>query len=137
MTEWTATGARRAESDRRLALRGGVPALIAPQVQRVLPAPRHVGVVLNIVGATCLLVWTLALVSQLILRRRADRAGAAMPVRMRGFPVLTLCALGILGVIFALLVASPDTRAQFLSMAASTAVIATLSALARRRRTRR
>ena len=56
---------------------------------------------------------------------------------MRGFPVLTLCALGILGVIFALLVASPDTRAQFLSMAALTAVIATLSALARRRRTRR
>lgn len=98
---------------------------------RVLPT------LLNIVGATCLLVWTLALVSQLILRRRADRAGAAMPVRMRGFPVLTLCALGILGVIFALLIASPDTRAQFLSMAALTAVIATLSALARRRRTRR
>ena len=98
--------------------------------QRVLP------MLLNIVGATCLLVWTIALVSQLILRRRADRAGVALAYRMRGFPLPTLCALAILGVIFALLVASPDTRTQFLSMAALTAAIAIVSALARRHRGR-
>ena len=96
--------------------------------QRVLP------VLLNIVGATCLLVWTIALVSQLILRRRADRAGIAMPVRMRGFPVPTVCALAILGLIFALLIATPETRTQFLSMTALALTIAGLSALARLRR---
>ncbi|MEE7548754.1 amino acid permease, partial [Xanthomonas sp. Kuri4-1] len=57
---------------------------------RVLP------VLLNIVGATCLLVWTISLLSQLILRRRADRAGTPLPFRMRGFPGLTLLALAIL-----------------------------------------
>jgi len=95
---------------------------------RVLP------MLLNIVGATCLLVWTIALVSQLILRRRADRAGIAMPVRMRGFPVPTVCALAILGLIFALLIATPETRTQFLSMTALALTIAGLSALARLRR---
>lgn len=94
--------------------------------QRVLP------VLLNIVGATCLLVWTIALVSQLILRRRADRAGTALPYRMRGFPVPTLAALAVLALIFVLLVASPDTRAQFLSMAALTVAIGLASACARR-----
>ncbi|MBN6114270.1 amino acid permease [Xanthomonas bonasiae] len=95
---------------------------------RVLPT------LLNIVGATCLLVWTISLLSQLILRARADRAGTRLPFRMRGYPVLTLLALAILAVIFGLLVASPDTRAQFLSMAALTAAIALISGVARRLR---
>ena len=59
-------------------------------IGRVLP------VLLNIVGSTCLLVWTISLVSQLILRRRADRAGTPLPFRMRGFPWLTGAALAIL-----------------------------------------
>ncbi|WP_295919165.1 amino acid permease, partial [uncultured Xanthomonas sp.] len=95
---------------------------------RVLP------VLLNIVGATCLLVWTISLLSQLILRARADRAGTRLPFRMRGYPVLTVLALAILALIFGLLVASPDTRTQFLSMAALTAVIAVVSGVARRLR---
>jgi AAT family amino acid transporter len=96
---------------------------------RVLP------VLLNVVGSTCLLVWTITLVSQWILRRRADRAGTALPFRMAGFPVLTALALVILAVIFALLLSTPETRLQFLSMALLTAVIASVSALARRART--
>ncbi len=95
---------------------------------RVLP------VMLNVVGATCLLVWTMALLSQLILRRRADRNGTPLPFRMWAFPVPTVCALAVLAVIFAMLVATHDTRAQFLSMAALTLAIAGVSALARRRR---
>lgn len=91
-------------------------------------------VLLNVVGSTCLLVWTLTLVSQLILRRRADRTGTALPFRMAGFPFLTLLALGILAVIFVLLMITPDTRLQFLSMAAFTAFIALCSGLARRAR---
>jgi len=95
---------------------------------RVLP------VLLNIVGATCLLVWTMALVSQLILRRRAERLGTPLPFRMRGFPVVTIAALVILAIIFALLVSADETRGQFLSMAALTAGIALASELARRHR---
>ncbi|TYD37345.1 amino acid transporter, partial [Xanthomonas sontii] len=51
-----------------------------------------------------------------------------------GYPVLTVLALAILALIFGLLVASPDTRTQFLSMAALTAVIAVVSGVARRLR---
>ncbi len=62
---------------------------------RVLP------VLLNIVGSTCLLVWTLSLVSQLILRRRAERAGTPLPFRMRGYPCGVGCwRCAILAVIF-------------------------------------
>ncbi len=93
-------------------------------------------VLLNVVGSTCLLVWTLTLVSQLILRRRAERNGTALPFRMAGFPYLTLLALGILVLIFVLLMVTPETRLQFLSMAAFTAFIALCSALARRARNR-
>nr|WP_305805337.1 amino acid permease [Stenotrophomonas sp. YIM B06876] len=96
--------------------------------ERVLP------VLLNVVGSTCLLVWTITLVSQLILRRRADRAGTALPFRMAGFPYLTVLALAILALIFGLLLSTPDTRMQFLSMAALTLAIAAACGIARRLR---
>ncbi|GAA5066889.1 amino acid permease [Lysobacter panacisoli] len=98
---------------------------------RVLP------VLLNIVGSTCLLVWTISLLSQLILRRRADRAGTPLPFRMRGFPWLTVSALVILALIFGLLLSSAQTRMQFLSMAALTAAIAIASETARRIRNKK
>ncbi|MEN5208341.1 amino acid permease [Stenotrophomonas terrae] len=91
-------------------------------------------VLLNVVGSTCLLVWTITLVSQLILRRRADRLGTPLPFRMAGFPFLTVLALAILALIFALLLLTPETRLQFLSMAAFTAFIALCSGLARHAR---
>ncbi len=91
-------------------------------------------VLLNVVGSTCLLVWAMTLVSQLILRRRAERNGTPLPFRMAGFPYLTVLALAILALIFVLLLSAPETRVQFLSMAALTAAIAVASALARRLR---
>ncbi|KRG63633.1 amino acid transporter [Stenotrophomonas humi] len=91
-------------------------------------------VLLNVVGSTCLLVWTITLVSQLILRGRAERAGTVLPFKMAGYPYLTVLALVILAVIFALLMAAPETRLQFLSMTALTAFIALCSGLARRSR---
>jgi AAT family amino acid transporter len=91
-------------------------------------------VLLNVVGSTCLLVWTISLLSQLILRRRADRAGTPLPFRMRGFPYLTVIALAILGLIFLLLLSGSDTRIQFLSMLGLTLGIAAVSEVARRRR---
>ena len=91
-------------------------------------------VLLNVVGSTCLLVWTISLLSQLILRRRADRDGTRLPFRMRGFPYLTVIALAILGLIFLLLLSGTDTRIQFLSMLGLTLGIAAVSEIARRRR---
>lgn len=106
----------------------------AATVMELLYPERVLPVLLNIVGCTCLLVWTLALLSQWVLRRRADRAGSALPFKMAGFPWLTGLALLMLAGIFALLLAGEATRVQFLSMAALAALIAATSALARRGR---
>ena len=57
-----------------------------------------------------------------------------LPFKMAGYPYLTVLALVILAVIFALLMAAPETRLQFLSMTALTAFIALCSGLARRSR---
>ncbi len=94
-------------------------------------------VLLNIVGSTCLLVWTISLLSQLILRRRANRDGTRLPFRMTGYPYLTLLGLGVLALIFGLLLSEAHTRVQFLSMAALTALIAASSEIARRVRRNR
>ncbi len=99
--------------------------------EKVLP------VLLNIVGSTCLLVWTISLLSQLILRHRANRDGTRLPFRMAGYPYLTLLGLGVLALIFGLLLSETQTRTQFLSMAVLTAVIALSSEIARRMRANR
>lgn len=98
---------------------------------RVLPA------LLNLVGSTCLLVWTIALVSQLILRRRADRAGTPLPFRMRAFPYLTWLGLAMLGAIFVLAMRTEGPRVQLLSTIALTLGIAGCIEVARRLRERR
>lgn len=94
-------------------------------------------VLLNIVGSTCLLVWTISLLSQLILRHRANRDGTRLPFRMAGYPYLTVLGTGVLALIFGLLLSEAHTRVQFLSMAALTAVIAITSEVARRVRRNR
>ena len=106
----------------------------AATVLELLYPNKVLPVLLNIVGSTCLLVWTITLVSQWILRRRADRAGTPLRFRMAGFPYLTAIALAILALIFGLLLANDATRTQFVSMAALTAGIAVVSGLARRLR---
>ncbi|KIP86392.1 amino acid permease [Stenotrophomonas sp. CFBP 13724] len=106
----------------------------AATVMELLFPDRVLPVLLNIVGSTCLLVWTLSLLSQLVLRRRADRAGVSLPFRMAAFPWLTALALGILALIFALLLYGDQTRLQFLSMVVLTLFIAGCSATARRLR---
>lgn len=75
---------------------------------RVLPA------LLNLVGSTCLVVWGTALVSQLILRRRADREGTELPLRMKGFPYLTIFGLALLGLIFVVGFANPESAGQLI-----------------------
>lgn len=97
--------------------------------EKVLPA------LLNIVGSTCLMVWGAALVSQIILRRRADRDGTDLPMRMFGFPWLSYAGLVLLAGIFVIGFLAAATRTQLLSTFALIAVIALLSSVAAHRRT--
>ncbi|GGG48451.1 amino acid transporter [Kocuria dechangensis] len=83
---------------------------------------------LNTVGATCLAVWGLALVSQIVLRRRADRAGARLPLRMWAFPWLSYLALAILAGIVLLGLLDDAVRVQL----ALTGALVLLIALAAR-----
>jgi AAT family amino acid transporter len=86
--------------------------------EKVLP------VLLNIVGSTCLLVWTSALLAQLALRLRADREGTELPLRMPGFPWLTVFGLVILAAIFTVGFIGEDSRPQLLSTFALVALLA-------------
>ena len=86
--------------------------------ERILPA------LFQLVGSTCLVVWGTALVSQLILRRRADRDGIALPLRMKGYPGLTILGLVLLGLIFAVGFSAESSRIQLLSTFALVACLA-------------
>lgn len=94
--------------------------------ERILPA------LFQLVGSTCLVVWGSALLSQLILRRRADRAGAPLPLRMKGFPGLTILGLVLLAVIFAVGFSAEGSRIQLFSTFALIAGIALACALGAR-----
>ena len=83
---------------------------------------------LNTVGATCLAVWGLALLSQIVLRRRADRAGTPLPLRMWAFPWLSYLALAILSGIVLLGLLDDAVRVQL----ALTGALVLLIALAAR-----
>jgi AAT family amino acid transporter len=85
---------------------------------QILPA------LFQLVGSTCLVVWGMALVSQLILRRRADRDGTVLPLRMKGFPGLTIFGLVLLALIFAVGFSSPESSRQLVSTLALVAGIA-------------
>jgi len=99
---------------------------------RILPA------LFQLVGSTCLVVWGSALVSQLVLRLRADRDGTVLPLRMKGFPVLTIVGLVLLALIFAVGFSSPESSKQLVSTLILVAAIAVACwAGARLGRTRR
>ena len=94
--------------------------------ERILPA------LFQLVGSTCLVVWGSALVSQLVLRRRADREGIRLPLRMKGFPGLTIVGLALLALIFAVGFSAAASRVQLLSTFALIAGIALACALGAR-----
>lgn len=98
---------------------------------RVLPA------LLNLVGSTILLVWASVLLSQFVLRRKADRTGQDLMLRMRAFPYLTLVGIGLLAAILILSCFDGAARTQLLSTVALTACIAVGCWWAHRSRDRR
>jgi len=89
------------------------------------------GLLLNIVGSTVLVIWTATAISQIILRRRADRDGEEMPMRMWGFPVVSWACLVLLAVIIALAMIDQAARTQLLLTIGLTAVLLAVARLTR------
>ena len=130
-----------------LARRGSAPRLLGTTTDRGVPRPAVVAsvvfgfiavvlnylwpetvlnVMLNVIGSTCLVVWGVALVSQIILRKRADRAGVSSPLKMWAFPWLSYFALALLAAIVVLGLLDSAVRIQFIA----TFVLVCLIALA-------
>ena len=82
------------------------------------------GFLLNTIGSTVLVVWTLSLISQIILRRRSDRAGRRLSFRMWGYPYLSYVALGLIALIFVLGFFDPVVRTQLLLTGSLVLIIA-------------
>lgn len=137
-----------------LAERGEAPRMFSGTSQRFVPVPALLisvafgfitvvwellypdtvlKVLLNLVGSTCLVIWGSALLSQFILRRRADRDGTALPLRMRGFPWLTIAGLVLLLAVFVVGFSEANGRTQLFSTFTMVAAIALLSHLSHRR----
>ena len=67
---------------------------------------------LNIVGSTLIVTWVATLVSQIILRRRAEATGSALPLRMWGYPWLSYATLAGIAVIIGLGLTVESVRFQ-------------------------
>ncbi|OXM43545.1 amino acid permease [Amycolatopsis alba] len=100
-------------------------------------APEHVlPFLLNAIGANILLVWIFVAVSQLRLRKAAERDGTAadLPVRMWGFPWLSWVALVAMAGVLILMWTDADARAQLFTSGAVAVLIVVISLLRRRPR---
>ncbi|OLZ46619.1 amino acid permease [Amycolatopsis keratiniphila] len=100
-------------------------------------APEHVlPFLLNAIGANILLVWIFVAVSQLRLRKAAERDGTAadLPVRMWGFPWLSWVALLAMAGVLVLMWTDADARTQLFTSGAVAVLIVVISLLRRRPR---
>ena len=75
-------------------------------------AAEVLGVLLNIVGSTLIVTWVATLVSQIVLRRRAEAAGQSLPLRMWGYPWLSWVTLAGIAVIIGLGLTVESVRFQ-------------------------
>ena len=91
---------------------------------------------LNLVGSTCLVVWGVSIVSQIILRRRAEAAGRELTFKMWAFPWLSYFALALLAGIVVLGFLDPAVRIQLVATMALTCVLGTAAWLLDRRTSR-
>ncbi len=110
--------------------------LVAAVLELLFPAA-VLPALLNLVGSTCLVVWGAALVSQYILRRRADRLGMPLPLRMAAFPAVTVGGMVLLAAVVGVGLLSPSSAAQLAGTSLLVAAIATACRIAAVRRNRR
>lgn len=90
-------------------------------------------VLLNVVGSTLLVTWAAVAVSQIILRRRAERTGAALPIRMRGFPWLSWLCVALIAGVVVLAAFDAAARTQLLLTAGLTLALVVVSRVTRPR----
>ena len=93
-------------------------------------------ILLNLVGSTCLVVWGISILSQIILRRRAEAAGISLTFKMWAFPWLSYFALALLAGIVVLGFFDPGVRTQLLATAGLTGALVLLAWLFERRTAR-
>lgn len=89
-------------------------------------------ILLNVVGSTIIVIWSFIAVTQYILRRRADRNGEHLPVRLWGFPYLSIATMVVLAGIIGVSMTDAAARTQLLLTAGLTAVIWIVSKIALR-----
>lgn len=77
-------------------------------------AAKVLGVLLQIVGSTLIVTWVATLVSQIIIRRRAEAAGETLPLKMWLFPWLSYATLAGIAVIIALGLTVEAVRIQII-----------------------
>ena len=81
------------------------------------------GTLLNIVGSTIIVTYFFTICSQYVLRRQVEREGTPLPMRIKGFPVVSWAAMILLVSIMVLGLFAPDVRAQLLSTGALVVVL--------------
>ncbi|MDU7718117.1 MAG: amino acid permease [Cutibacterium avidum] len=81
------------------------------------------GTLLNIVGSTIIVTYFFTICSQYVLRRQVEREGTPLPMRIKGFPVVSWAAMTLLVSIMVLGMFAPDVRAQLLSTGALVVVL--------------
>ena len=86
-------------------------------------------IMLNVIGSTILAVWTFALISQIILRKRADRTGKTMSLKMWLFPWASYFALLLVAGIVVLGLTDAEARSQLIATFVLVCVIALLCKL--------
>ncbi len=82
------------------------------------------GFLLNAVGSATVAIWATIIVSQIILRKRAQRLGVPLPLKMWAFPYLSYVAMAILATVVVLSCFDEGARNQMIAtLIASIAII--------------
>ncbi|MDN6527544.1 MAG: amino acid transporter, partial [Brevibacterium sp.] len=97
-------------------------------------AAEVLGVLLNIVGSTLIVTWVVTLVSQIIIRRRAEAAGEELPLKMWLFPWLSYATLAGIAMIIILGLTVESVRIQILGTLVFSAALYGIGYLVTRKR---
>lgn len=89
---------------------------------------------LSVVGSTLLVTWIAITLAQFILRRRAERSGTPLPMKMWGFPYVTILTfLALVGIVI-LGLTTDSVRNQVISTAVLALVLWSIGVFVGRRR---
>lgn len=69
---------------------------------------------LNVVGSTIIVIWSFIAVTQFVLRRRAEQEGTSLPLKLWGFPYLSLATIAAMAGVVAMAMTDASARTQLL-----------------------